>query len=354
MSSVIVERTKTPKARPAENDLGFGRHFSDHMLTLQYEPKAGWHDPKVVPYAPIPMDPAAGVFHYGQALFEGLKAFRGTDGSVSLFRLDEHCARMARGAPRLCMPPVEPALMRELVLEYMKVEADWVPRSSGTSLYLRPTMIATEGFLGVRASQRYLFFIIASPVGAYYAGGVKPVRIWVEREHTRAAKGGLGAVKAGANYAASLLAASRAKEKGYDQVLWLDAEKHDQVEEVGTMNLFAVLGDELVTPPLSDSILAGVTRNCVLQLAKGYGLKVSERPLAISELTQSSKSGALKEVFGSGTAAVISPVGELSWTGGSLQVNKGEVGPIAGRLYEEISAIQRGGRPDTHRWLTKV
>ncbi|MBX7100489.1 MAG: branched-chain amino acid aminotransferase [Myxococcaceae bacterium] len=352
--STAVQKTTTPKARPAENDLGFGRFFTDHMLTLQYEPKQGWHEPKVVPYGPLPMDPAAGVFHYGQALFEGLKAFRAGDGTVNLFRLDEHCARMARGAPRLCMPVVEPSLMRSLILDFMRVEQDWVPRAPGTSLYLRPTMIATEGFLGVRASQRYTFFIIASPVGAYYAGGVKPVRIWVEREHTRAAKGGLGAVKAGANYAASLLAASRAKEKGYDQVLWLDAEKHDQVEEVGTMNLFALLGDELVTPPLSDSILAGVTRNCVLQLAKGYGLKVSERPLAISELTQSSKSGALKEVFGSGTAAVISPVGELSWTGGSLQVNKGEVGPIAGRLYEEISAIQRGGRPDTHGWLTKI
>ena len=355
MADITITRTSTPKQKPPMDDtLGFGRFFSDHMFVMDWSSERGWADARVTPYASFSMDPAAGVFHYGQAMFEGLKAFKRTDGSLWLFRPEMHARRMVDGAHRLCMPPVPEDDLLKGARALLRTDSDWVPSKNGTALYLRPTLIATEAFLGVRPANRYLFFIIGSPVGSYYGKGLKPVRIWVETEQVRAARGGLGGIKAGANYAASLFAAMRAKKDGYDQVLWLDAEKHDQVEEVGTMNLFAVLGDELVTPPLSDSILAGVTRNCVLQLAKGYGLKVSERPLAISELTQSSKSGALKEVFGSGTAAVISPVGELSWTGGSLQVNKGEVGPIAGRLYEEISAIQRGGRPDTHRWLTKV
>lgn len=354
MSTIPVQRTTTPKSRPAnESELGFGRFFTDHMLLMDWTVKAGWANPRVVPYGPLPMDPAAGVFHYGQALFEGLKAFRQADGSVSLFRVDDHCRRMAKGSPRLCMPGVDPALMREGLLAYVKAEQDWVPHSAGTALYLRPTMIATEGYLGVRAAQTYTYFVIASPSGAYYSGGVKPVRIWVETEHTRAAKGGLGAVKAGANYAASLLAAQAAKKEGFDQVLWLDGKDHAFVEEVGTMNLFAVLGDELVTPPLSDSILAGITRDSVLTIAKAQGMKVVERPIALKELTDGAKNGHLKEVFGTGTAAVVSPVGELAWKGGSLKLSS-TVGPVAGRLYEEITGLQRGLRPDPLGWMTKV
>jgi branched-chain amino acid aminotransferase len=353
--TIPVRKTPKPFARPKESELGFGKFFSDHLLIADYSPEKGWHDARIEPYGPLPMDPAAGAFHYGQAMFEGLKAFRAADGSVNLFRPMHHCERMARGAPRLCIPPVDPKLMHTWLHAVTKVDADWVPTSAGTSLYLRPTIIASEGYLGVRAATRYLFFIITSPVGAYYANGMKPVKIWVEREQTRAAHGGLGAVKAGANYAASLLAAQNAKKEGYDQVLWLDAAKHEQIEEVGTMNLFAYLGDELVTPPLSDSILAGVTRDCVIALAREAGVKVVERALTVTELQAAHAKGALKEVFGSGTAAVISPVGELALGGKvKLQINKGEVGPLAGRLYEEISGIQRGTRPDKYGWLNKV
>jgi branched-chain amino acid aminotransferase len=354
MTSIPVQKTAHPKARPNESELGFGKYFSDHMLTMEYSTEKGWHDPKVVPYGPLALEPGAGVFHYGQALFEGLKAFRTGDGKVNLFRLDDHCVRMSRGAPRLCMPPVEPHLMRELCIAFTRTDADWVPKPAGTAMYLRPFMVASESFLGVRPASRYLFVIIGSPVGAYYAGGVKPVRIWVEHAQTRAAPGGLGAVKAGANYAASLLAAQRAKEKGFDQVLWLDGVKHEVIEEVGTMNLFVLVGDELITPPLSDSILAGITRDTVITLAREAGVKVSERSVSMHEVLQAHKKGALKEVFGSGTAAVISPVGELAFAGEKLLVNKGEVGALAGRLYEEISGIQRGTRPDKHGWLTPV
>jgi len=350
-----VRQTTTPRPKMKEADLGFGRVFADHMMIAEYTAEQGWQNARIEPYGPMAMDPAAGVFHYGQAMFEGLKAFRTADGGVSLFRPEHHCARMQRGAPRLCMPSVEPKLMQAWASQLVKVDEAWVPSSAGTALYLRPTLIATEGYLGVRPASRYTFFIISSPVGAYYAGGVKPVRIWVEREQTRAAHGGLGSVKAGANYAASLLAAQNAKKEGYDQVLWLDADKHEQIEEVGTMNLFAYVGDELVTPPLSDSILAGVTRDCVIQLARDAGIKVVERTITMSEVQAAHAKGSLKEVFGSGTAAVISPVGELALGGKTkLSINKGEVGPLAGRLYEEISGIQRGTRPDKYGWLTKV
>ena len=350
-----VRHTAHPHPRPKEAELGFGKFFADHVVLADYAPDKGWYDARIEPYGPLSMDPAAGVFHYGQAMFEGMKAFRAADGTVNLFRPAHHCERMARGAPRLCIPPVDPKLMQAWLTQLVKVDSEWVPTSAGTSLYIRPTLIASEGYLGVRPATRYLFFVICSPVGAYYASGVKPVRIWVEREQTRAAHGGLGSVKAGANYAASLLAAQNAKKEGYDQVLWLDAAKHEQIEEVGTMNLFAYLGDELVTPPLSDSILAGVTRDCVIALARDAGVKVVERSLTVTELQNAYAKGSLKEVFGSGTAAVISPVGELALGGKEkLTINKGEVGPLAGRLYEEISGIQRGTRPDKYGWLTRV
>lgn len=352
--TVAVHRTEKPKARPNEAELGFGKYFSDHMLLADYSTDKGWHEMRVVPYAPLALDPGAGVFHYGQALFEGLKAFRNGDQKLNLFRLDDHCVRMGKGAPRLCMPPMDPKMMREGIIELVKTDADWVPRPAGTSMYLRPFMIASEAYLGVRAASRYLFCTIASPVGAYYAGGVKPVRIWVEQAQTRAAPGGLGAVKAGANYAASLLAAQRAKEKGYDQVLWLDGVKHEVIEEVGTMNLFVVLGDELITPPLSDSILSGITRDTVLTIARESGVKVTERPISMHEINQGFKKGLLKEVFGSGTAAVISPVGELAFAGEKMLINGGQVGALSGKLYEEISGVQRGTRPDKHHWLTPV
>ena len=314
----------------------------------------GWHDPRIAPYGPIALDPAAAALHYGQEMFEGLKAFRGSDGVLRLFRLDTHVARMGRGAPRLSMPAPDPELMAEGIRQLVKTDADWVPSTPGTSLYIRPTLIATEAFLGVRPSNKYLFFVILCPVGSYYGGGMRPVKIWIEKGQTRAAPGGIGAVKAAANYAASLEAAMAAKERGYEQVLWLDARNHETLEEVGTMNLFVRIGDELSTAPLGDTILAGVTRDCVLTLAKDLGLTVRERPISVRELVEANANGSLKEVFGTGTAAVISPVGELAFEGSKITINDGAIGEVSQKLYDAITRIQAGTAPDTHGWLQAV
>ncbi len=355
-TALPVERTTTPRVRPDEAALGFGRHFSDHMVVADWERQGGWRDARVVPYAPLELDPAAAVLHYGEALFEGLKAIRTAAGRVNLFRPDAHAARMARGAPRLCMPAPPEELLVGAMCELVRADLDWVPSAPGTAYYVRPTLVATEAFLGVRPADTYRLFVIGGPVGSYYEGGtMQPVRIWVETEHTRAAPGGLGAVKTGANYAASLHAAARAREHGYDQVLWLNAGTKERLEEVGTMNVVAVLGDELVTPPLSDSILAGITRDCVLALARDAGMAVSERPLPLDELVAGARDGTLRELFGTGTAAVISPIGELGLEGGErVAVGEGGVGPVAQRLYDELTGIQRGERPDRHGWLHPV
>jgi branched-chain amino acid aminotransferase len=353
MAAPAIVKTASPKTKPDSTKLGFGKYFSDHMVTMEWVHDRGWLQPKIVPYGPLQLEPAAGALHYGQAMFEGLKAFRGQDGKVRLFRGDAHARRMANGAPRLCMPAPEPKQLESLFHELVKIDGDWVPFPQGTSLYLRPTLIATEGFLGVRPSQRYLFYLFASPVGAYYtnaAGSLEPVKIKVELKMTRAARGGIGAAKAGANYAASLYSAHEAKKAGYSQVLWMDAKEHAFVEEVGTMNLFAVIDGELVTPPLSDSILAGITRDSLITLAKDKGIKVTERPVSRAEL----ESGRVQEVFGSGTAAVVSPVGELNLEGKKLVINDGAPGPISKALYEEITAIQRAAKPDPYGWMKEV
>ncbi len=352
---IRITKTTTPKVKPPEAELGFGKFFSDHLFAMDYSPETGWSDARIQPYAPFQMDPAAGVFHYGQAMFEGSKAFRGDDGHIRLFRAEQHARRMAIGAPRLCMPTPTEAQMHEAVKALVKVDADWVPKSEGTSLYLRPTLIATEGFLGVRPATKYLYFVIASPAGSYFGGtGLKAVRIWVETHDVRAPRGGLGATKAGANYAASLLSAMKAKKEGFDQVLWLDGKDHEFVEEVGTMNVCFLIGNSLVTPPLTDSILAGVTRDSVLTLAKDQGLTVEERPISIKEIKAAHQSGTLKEVFGTGTAAVISPVGELAFVGEKLLINGGKPGPVAEKLYAEVGAIQRGAKPDKYGWLQTI
>jgi len=266
-----------------------------------------------------------------------------------------HAKRMTRGAERLCMPSLDPEDFVAAMKTYVTAEESWVPSSRNTALYLRPTLIATEAFLGVRPSNEYSFFTIASPVGSYYGGeSLKPVRIWVERDYTRAARGGIGSTKAGANYAASMYAAVKAKKAGFDQVLWLDAKEHAFVEEVGTMNLFVVIGDKLITPKLGDSILAGVTRDSILTLAKDLGLPAEERAIGVTELFDAQKNGSLKEVFGSGTAAVVSPVAELAFGDDRLAINDGKPGPLAIKLYEEITSIQRGDSPDRFGWLTKV
>jgi branched-chain amino acid aminotransferase len=354
MLPIEIQRAEVLKPRLPDGELGFGRVFTDHMFVMEYEPAAGWHRPRIMPYGPLVLDPAAAVFHYGQAMFEGLKAFRNRAGAVRLFRPDQHARRLAVGAERLCMPSPDSETFVQALLKLIEVDQAWVPSSTGTALYVRPTLIASEPFLGVRASTRYLFFVILSPVGPYYAEGLDPVKIWIEERFVRAARGGLGAIKAGANYAASLLAATEAKEKGYAQVLWLDAKEHRFLEEVGTMNLFVRIGDEVITPPLEGSILAGVTRDTVLSLLKEWGARASERPLSIDELLAAHRAGTLKEVFGSGTAAVISPVGQLRLGSERIVIQEGQIGEVARHLFDAISGIHYGDLPDPHGWMVPL
>ena len=351
---ISIQPTATPKPRPKDSELVFGRIFTDHMAIIDYEDGRGWLNPRVVPYGPLSLDPASAVFHYGQELFDGLKGFRGIDGRIRLFRADRHSRRMAEGAARLCMPSIDVGLMRETLLAFVRTDRDWVPGAPGTALYIRPTLIATEPFLGVRPSKLYTFFIIASPVGAYSGEAFSPARIWVEDKYVRAAPGGLGAVKAGANYVASLMAAEEAKKRGYAQVLWTDAVEHRHLEEVGTMNLVVRIGDQFITPALDGTILGGVTRDSVMTLLRQWGHAVSERSLTIDELLDAHNKGTLREVFGCGTAAVITPVGELGWKGERLMVNEGQAGESARRLYDTITGIQYGRQPDPHGWMTVV
>ena len=347
---IPVTRTSSPRPRPAEDALGFGKYFADHMLVVDYTEGRGWHDARIVPYGTLELDPAASVLHYGQAMFEGLKAYRMADGRIALFRPDRNAHRMASGAARLSMPAIDESLFVQGIAQLVATDADWVPRAPGTALYIRPTLIATEPFLGVRASKTYTFFVITGPVGAYYAGGLKPVRIWVERERVRAVKGGIGAAKAAANYVASLQVAEEARERGCDQVLWLDAIEHQYLEEVGTMNLCLILDGTLVTPPLGGSILPGITRDTVLTIARDWGLPIEERSISITEVRDAYARGTLQEVFGVGTAAVVSVVGTLASDEGDMVINGGEPGPIAQRLYDAITRLQFGLDPDPRGW----
>ncbi|MEA2695773.1 MAG: branched-chain amino acid aminotransferase [Myxococcales bacterium] len=351
---ISIQLAADRKPRPMDSELVFGRLFTDHMAVIDYEEGRGWFDPRIIPYGPLTLDPAAAVLHYGQELFDGLKGFRGVDGRIRLWRADRHCRRMAEGAARLCMPSIDVELMREALLAFVRADRDWVPGAPGTSLYIRPTLIATEPFLGVRPSKQYLFYIIASPVGAYSGEAFSPARIWIEDKYVRAAPGGLGAVKAGANYVASLLAAEEAKKRGYAQVLWTDAVEHRHLEEVGTMNLVVRIEDEFITPALDGTILGGVTRDSVITLLREWGHEVTERSLGIDELLAAQKRGTLREVFGCGTAAVITPVGELGWKGERIVINGGQGGEAARRLYDTITAIQYGRQPDPHGWITIV
>ena len=352
--NIAVQRAATLKAKPADDVLGFGKFFTDHMAIVEYHSDKGWYDARVVPYGPLSLDPSAAVLHYGQELFEGIKAFRGVDGKIRIFRVDRNCRRMNEGAARICMPAMDPEFMADVICKLIEVEKDWVPHSPATALYIRPTLIGTEPFLGVKPSKTYTFFVILSPVGPYYAEGLDPVKIWVEDKYVRAARGGLGAIKAGANYAASLLAAEEAKKKGYAQVLWLDAQEHKWFEEVCTMNLFVKIGDEVCTAPLGGSILPGVTRDSVLTLLRDMGVKVSERSISIDEVAQAASTGQLKEVFGTGTAAVISPVKELCYKGETMKVGDGKTGPLSQKLYATITGIQYGKIPDPHNWLRVI
>ncbi len=347
---IPVTRTTSPRPRPAEDALGFGKYFADHMLVVDYTDGQGWHDARIVPYGTLQLEPAAAVLHYGQAMFEGLKAYRLADGRISLFRPDRNAHRMASGAGRLSIPAIDQQLFVHGISQLVATDADWVPSAPGTALYIRPTIIATEPFLGVRASSSYTFFVITGPVGAYYAGGLKPVRIWVEGERVRAVRGGIGAAKAAANYVASLQVAEQARQRGCDQVLWLDAIEHEYLEEVGTMNLCLMIDGTLVTPPLGGSILPGITRDTVLTMARDWGLPIAERLVSITEVRDAHARGTLQEVFGVGTAAVVSVVGTLAGEDGDLVINGGQPGPVAQRLYDAITRLQYGVDPDPRGW----
>ncbi len=351
---VSLHKAETLKEKPDQDNLGFGRYFTDHMFVMKWNRERGWHDAEIKPYNDFNLDPAAMVFHYGQAIFEGLKAYRGQDGSILMFRPQDNLERLNKSAVRMCMPriPVDKILQAMKGLVYL--DRDWIPESEGAALYLRPTMVATEAALGLRPSDEYLFFIIKSPVGAYYSEGFNPTRIYVEETYVRAVPGGVGEAKTAGNYAASVKALTEAQHKGYTQVLWLDAIEHKYIEEVGTSNIFFVINDELVTPPLGGTILAGITRDSVLQLARDWSITTDERRITIDEVIAAAKDGTLTEAFGAGTAAVISPVGEFCYKGKSIMVNNGKTGELSQRLFDGIQALQRGMMPDPHNWLVRV
>lgn len=337
-----------------ETKLVFGRVFSDHMFMMDWQTGQGWQDPRIVPYENLQLDPAAMVLHYGQGIFEGLKAYRWQDGTIHLFRPEKNYDRFNRSAKRMCMPEVDPALQFEFVGNLLRIDKEWIPHSVGSSLYIRPTMIASEAHLGVRPASEYLYYVITGPVAAYYAEGFNPVKIYVSDEFVRAVRGGVGEAKTMANYASSLFAAEYAKKHGFTQVLWLDAVERRFIEEVGTMNIFFRINDELITPTLSGSILPGVTRNSVIQLAKHWGITVKERPIAIDEVVAAIKSGTMKEIFGTGTAAVVSPVGEISFKEQSFKVQDGGVGEWSQKFYDEIVGIQYGEKEDRFGWVYQV
>lgn len=355
MLSIKYELTTAKKVKPDYNKLGFGNYFTDHMFMMNYTEGKGWHDARIVPYQNISLDPATMVFHYAQEMFEGLKAYRTPDGSVQLFRPDQNIARMNRTNERMCIPTMDPNDALQAIKAVVKVDEDWVPNEEGKSLYIRPFIIATDVHIGVHPSHTYLFCIILSPVGAYYANGIAPVRIYIEREYVRAVRGGTGFAKVGGNYAASLKGQEKANALGYEQVLWTDGVEHKYIDEVGAMNVFFVIDGEIITPTLEHgNILPGVTRASCIELLRSKGYKVTERLVEADELTRAYKAGKLNEAFGTGTAAVISPIGELNDGVNDMIINDGKIGPIAQMLYDTMTGIQWGKIEDSFGWTTKI
>jgi len=354
MTEIIVVKKDVAGTMPPEEHLGFGEHFTDHMFTMDYDPKKGWHNPEVIPYNQFCIFPAAMVLHYGQAIFEGIKAFRTADNRVVIFRPKDHLERFNKSADALCIPRIDVDVVAEGLKKVIEVDKKWVPSTTGTALYIRPVIIATDPYVGVKVSDTYKLFIILSPVGAYYAAGFNPVSIKVEDKYVRATLGGLGEAKTPANYALSLKAQVEAKKEGFAQVLWLDAVERKYIEEVGTMNIFFKINGEIITPALVGSILNGMTRRTVLQLAQAWGLKVSERHISIDEVFAAYEQGLLEEVFGTGTAAVISPVGELSWKGKKIVINNNKTGEFSQKLFDTVTGIQYGKLEDKYGWLEEV
>lgn len=343
------------RQKPADDTkLGFGTYFSNHMFILNYETDKGWHNPRIVPHAPFILDPASVILHYGQEVFDGYKAYRHPENRIAMFRAKDSFKRMQNSANRMCIPEYPEDIVYAGVKKLIQIDRDWVPSAPGTSLYIRPTIIATEAFLGVRPAHEYILYIITSPVGAYYPEGFNPVKILVEDKYVRASPGGIGQAKTSANYAASLKAQVEAQEKGYTQVLWLDAVERKYVEEVGTMNICFKFKDELVTPPLTGTILPGITRNSILTMSRDMGINVNERPITIDEVIDKAKSGELKEVFGMGTAAVISPVGSFGYKSEEIVIADGKTGKLSQDFFDKLTGVQYGLAPDPYSWMDVI
>ncbi len=352
---IKITKTTTPKAKPAPGQpLGFGKIFTDHMFVMNYTEGKGWHDARIVPYQNLSLAPSAMVFHYGQEMFEGLKAYKGEDGSVYLFRPDMNAKRANNSNKRLVIPELPEEDFVEAIKAVVDVDRDWIPTDPGTSLYIRPFIIATDEFLGVAPSKTYLFIVILSPSGAYYESGLEPVGIWIEDEYVRAVKGGMGYTKTGGNYAASLIAQVKAHDDGYSQVLWLDGVERKYIEEVGAMNIMFKINGKVVTPMLNGSILPGVTRDSILQVCRDWGYEVEERRISVDELVAAAKDGSLEEVWGTGTAAVVSPVNKLRYEDEVMHIGDGGIGELTQKLYDELTGIQWGKRPDTRGWRVTV
>ena len=354
MTEIKIELTKNPKEKPSEDSLGFGHYFTDHMFIMDYTEGKGWHDPRIVPYQPITLEPSSMVFHYGQTVFEGLKAYRTADGEVQLFRPDANFKRLNHSNERLVIPAVDEELALEALKKLVDIDRDWVPSAPGTSLYIRPFIIATEPFLGVHPSRNYLFMIIMSPSGSYYKGGIDPVKIMVEERFVRAVVGGTGEAKTGGNYSSSLIGQVIAEEQGYAQTLWLDGKENRYIEEVGSMNIFFKINGTVITPALTGSILPGITRDSMIKVLKSKNIPVEERRITIEEVVEASQNGTLEEVFGTGTAAVISPVGELKYLDHKIIINDGKIGEVSQMLYDTLTGIQYGKLEDPFGWIVRV
>ncbi|MBR4554458.1 MAG: branched-chain amino acid aminotransferase [Ruminococcus sp.] len=352
---IRLELTKTPKEKPQdETKLGFGHIFTDHMFVMNYDTGKGWHDARIVPYGEISLSPAAMCLHYGQEIFEGLKAYRRADGEIQLFRPDENYKRLNNSARRMVIPEIDEEFMIEATKKLVEIEKDWVPHTDGAALYIRPFIFATDPYVGVRPADHYLFLIILSPSGAYYSTGLNPVKIYVENNYVRAVRGGTGFAKTAANYAISLKGQEEAHEQDYEQVLWLDGVERKYIEEVGSMNIFFVIDGEVITPELQGSVLPGITRKSALEVCKSKGIKATERRITIQEVADAYDAGKLDEVFGTGTAAVISPVGHLKWGDKIMTINNNEIGPISQMLYDTMTGIQWGKIPDEFGWTVPI
>lgn len=346
-----IVRAKELKPKPEDKSLVFGRVFTDHMFLMKYETGKGWYEAQIKPFENFSLSPACSVLHYSQTIFDGLKEYH-TDKGINLFRPWDNFKRLNFSSKRLSIPQIDEKFALDSLIELLKIDRDWVPKSSGTSLYIRPTIMAVDPYIGVKSGDRFYFYIILSPVGAYYASGLAPVDIYVEDEYVRSVVGGMGAAKTGGNYAASLLAGEIAHQKGYDQVLWLDGVERRFVEEVGSMNIFFKINGELYTPPLSGSILPGITRDSVIKLAQDmFGVKVREEKIAIEDVFKENETGGLEEVFGTGTAAVVSPVGKMTWEDKTIIVSGGKMGSLTSKLYDKLTGIQYGTEKDEFGWI---